>query len=150
VDDAHFPRTVNAPVDRVFEQVNDVRNWEKWSPWKRMDPGMVMTFSNPSVGQNAFYKWESQNKHLRRGTCTLSRVITNEEIVTSLDFEKQGTGTSKFEFKHKGDAIEVSWSMDNNVGMLPWNKYFGMMMRGELKKQFDSGLEAIKVYAEKS
>ena len=25
---------VNAPVDRVFDQVNDLRNWEKWSPWK--------------------------------------------------------------------------------------------------------------------
>ncbi|MEP6793643.1 MAG: SRPBCC family protein, partial [Saprospiraceae bacterium] len=30
--------TVSAPIDRVFDQVNDLRNWEKWSPWKRMDP----------------------------------------------------------------------------------------------------------------
>ena len=69
---------VNAPMDRVFDQVNDLRNWEKWSPWKRMDPTMVMTFSNPPVGQNAFYKWESQDKRMGTGTLTLNK-FTNME-----------------------------------------------------------------------
>jgi len=40
--------------------------------------------------------------------------------------------------------------MNEEVGMLPWNKYFGLMMRGELKKQFDNGLKGLKFYAEKS
>jgi hypothetical protein len=142
--------TVQAPMDRVFEQVNDLRNWEKWSPWKRADPSMVMTFSNPPVGQNAFYKWESQNKRMGTGTMTLARVVNNEEIVTALESEDWGKASSRFAFTHKGDDIEVTWSMDNTVGMLPWNKYFGMMMRGELKKQFDAGLKALKFYAEKS
>lgn len=141
---------VAAPIDRVFEQVSDLRNWEKWAPWKRMDPTMVMTFSNPPVGQNAFYKWESQNKRIGTGTLTLSRVVTNEEILTSMDFGGHSTGSSKFLFAHKGDMIEVTWSMNENVGMLPWNKYFGLMMRSELKKQFDNGLKALKFYAEKS
>lgn len=141
---------VNAPIDRVFEQVNDLHNWEKWAPWKRMDPTMVMTYSNPPVGQNAFYKWESQNKRIGKGTLTLSNVITNEEIVTAMDFGGRDSGTSRFLFTHKGDNIEVTWSMNEDVGMLPWNKYYGLMMRSELKKQFDFGLKALKFYAEKS
>ncbi|HSF88510.1 MAG TPA: SRPBCC family protein [Saprospiraceae bacterium] len=141
---------VSAPIDRVFDQVNDLRNWEKWAPWKRMDPSMVMTFSNPPVGQNAFYKWESQDKRMGTGTLTLSSVTMNEEIVTSMDFGGKHTGSSKFQFTHKGDNIEVTWSMNEEVGMLPWNKYFGLMMRGELKKQYDNGLKGLKFYAEKS
>lgn len=141
---------VSAPIDRVFDQVNDLRNWEKWDPWKRMDPTMVMTFSNPPVGQNAFYKWESQNKRLGKGTMTLTRVTMNEEIVTAIDFDGRDQGTTKFQFTHKGDDIEVTWSMNHRVGMLPWNKYFGLMMRSELKKQFDNGLKGLKFYAEKS
>ncbi len=141
---------VSAPIDRVFEQVNDLRNWEKWAPWKRMDPTMVMTFSNPPVGQNAFYKWESQNKRMGTGTLTLSRVVMNEEIITVMEFGGKDSGSSKFQFIHKGDNIEVIWSMTYDVGILPWNKYFGLMMRREFKKQFDSGLKALKFYAEKS
>lgn len=140
---------VNAPIDRVFDQVNDLRNWEKWSPWKRMDPSMEMTFSNPPVGQNAFYKWVSTDKRLGKGTCTLSKVVPNEEIVTALEAD-WGKAAATFNFAHKGDGIEVTWKMDNHVGMMPWNKYFGMMMKGELKKQFDNGLKAIKFYTEKS
>jgi hypothetical protein len=40
--------------------------------------------------------------------------------------------------------------MDNKLGMMPWSKYFGVMMKSELKKQFDKGLQGIKFYAEKS
>jgi len=141
---------ISAPIDRVFDHVNDLRNWEKWDPWKRMDPTMVMTFSNPPVGQNAFYKWESQDKRLGKGTLTLIRVVTNEEIETAIDFDGKAKASSKFVFAHKGDNIEVTWTMHDEVGMLPWNKYFGLMMRGELKKQFDQGLKAMKFYAEKS
>ena len=141
---------VNAPVDRVFDQVNDLRNWEKWSPWKRMDPTMVMTFSNPPVGQNAFYKWESKDKHLATGTMTLSKVVANEEIVTTIEFGDGYVGTSDFHFGHKDDGIEVTWSMENHVGMMPWSKYFGMMMKSQLKKSFDDGLKALKFYTEKS
>jgi uncharacterized protein YndB with AHSA1/START domain len=141
---------VQAPMERVFDQINDVRNWEKWSPWKRKDPTMVMSFSNPPVGQNAFYKWESQNKRMGNGTMTLSRVVPNEEIVTALEADSWGSTSAKFQFSHESDGIEVAWSMNHKVGMLPWNKYFGMMMRSELKKQFDEGLKGIKFYAEKS
>lgn len=141
---------VSAPIDRVFDQVNDLRNWEKWAPWKRMDPTMVMSFSNPPVGQNAFYKWESQNKHMGNGTLTLTRVVTNEEIITAIDFGNGENGSSKFNFAHKGDQIEVTWSLEDNLGWWPWSKYFGLMMRSALKKQFDNGLTALKFYAEKS
>ncbi len=141
---------VSAPIDRVFDQVNDLRNWEKWDPWKRMDPTMVMTFSNPPIGQNAFYKWESQNERIGKGTMTLIRVATNEEIETAIDFDGKDHASSKFKFAHKGDNIEVTWSMNKHVGMLPWNKYFGFMMRGEIKRQFDNGLKGLKFYTEKS
>lgn len=141
---------VQAPMYRVYDQVNDLRNWERWSPWKRMDPGMVMTFSNPPVGEKAFYKWESANKRLGRGTLTLARVVPDQEIVTSIEFEGRGVETSTFKFAHVDSDIELTWRMTVSVGVMPWSKYFGLMMKGELKKQFDEGLRAIKFYAEKS
>ncbi len=142
--------TIDAPVDRVFEQVNDLRNWEKWSPWKRMDPMMEMTFSNPPVGQGAFYKWISKDKQVGSGTMTLAKVTNNEEIVTALAFEDGGDASATFNFGHKGKAVELTWKMTNQVGVMPWSKYFGLAMKGERKKQFDQGLKGIKFYAEKS
>ncbi|MDQ3015356.1 MAG: SRPBCC family protein [Bacteroidota bacterium] len=142
--------TINAPMDRVFEQVNDLRNWEKWSPWKRMDPMMEMTFSNPPVGQGAFYKWVSKDKHLGTGTMTLAKVTNNEEIVTALHNEDWGDSNSTFAFGNKGKEVLLTWKMTNKVGVMPWSRYFALAMKSQLKKQFDKGLEGIKFYAEKS
>jgi len=141
---------VSAPMYRVFDQVNDLRNWERWSPWKRMDPAMVMTFSNPPVGEKAFYKWESANDRIGHGTLTLARVIPDQEVLMSIEFEDRGTQSSLFQFAHVDDQIELTWSMKTQVGVMPWSKYFGLLLKSEMKKQFDEGLRAIKFYAEKS
>ncbi len=141
---------VNAPMDRVFDQVNDLRNWEKWSPWKRKDPTMVMTFSNPPVGQNAFYKWESADKRMGKGTLTLSKVTNFEEIVTAIDMEDHGKSTATFQFTHKGDAILVTWSMEQKIGVMPWSRYMALAIKSALRHQFDDGLKGIKFYTEKS
>jgi uncharacterized protein YndB with AHSA1/START domain len=142
--------TVNAPVDRVFDMINDLRNWEKWSPWNRMDPSMVMTYSNPPVGQNAFYKWESQDKHMGNGTLTLTKVTPFEEIVTAIAMGKSSRSQATFTFTHKNDAVVLTWSMETRIGSMPWSRYIALMMKGVLKKQFDDGLKAIKFYSEKS
>ena len=142
--------TIDAPIDRVFDQVNDLRNWEKWSPWKRMDPMMEMTFSNPPVGQGAFYKWVSKDKHLGSGTMTLAKVTNFEEIVTALHSDDWGDASATFNFDHKGNDVKLTWSMTNKVGIMPWNKYFSIAMKNMLKKQFDQGLAGIKFFTEKS
>lgn len=139
---------IDAPMFRVWDQVNDLRNWEKWSPWKRMDPAMVMTFSNPPVGAKAFYKWESNDKRLGKGTLTITDVQPEQSITTELVFDGRGRESSQFAFKHDGQGVRLTWSMKMHVGSMPWHRYFGAMMKGELKKQFDEGLKAIKFYAE--
>lgn len=150
--EVHVKRSVEikSSMEHVFDQVIDLRNWEKWDPWKRMDPSMVITFSNPPLGEGSFYKWESKNKQLGSGTLKLQRVIQFEEIETAIDFDGRGTGSTLFQFSHKGDKVVVDWSMDIDVGMMPWNKYKGLLIKSELKKQFDKGLHGLKFYAEKN
>lgn len=142
--------TIDAPMDRVFAQVNDLRNWEEWSPWKRMDPMMEMSYSNPPEGQGAFYKWVSKDKRLGSGTMTLAKVVPNEEIVTALHNEDWGDANATFKFGHDGKKVKVTWDMTNDVGAMPWSRYFGAFMKGQMKKMFDQGLEGIKFNAERS
>ena len=33
---------VQAPLDITFAQVNDLRNWERWSPWTGADPTLTI------------------------------------------------------------------------------------------------------------
>ena len=41
---------ISAPPEKVFAQVNELRNWEAWSPWAKMDPSMKQTYEGPAAG----------------------------------------------------------------------------------------------------
>ncbi len=47
--------TIDASSDVVFDQVNDFRHWEDWSPWAQDDPEMETEFSGARRGEGAVF-----------------------------------------------------------------------------------------------
>lgn len=135
---------IDAPIDLVYEQVNDLRNWEKWSPYKKMDPLLEMSFSNPPTGAKAYYKWQSELPELGNGRLTITEATPNERIVTAVAMEDWGDARGEFTFTPKKGDVEVTWAMDANMGKNPFTKFGGLFMRSAMKKQFKDGLDAMK------
>ena len=54
--------TLNAPPAVIFEQVNDFRNWNAWSPWAKIDPNMKVTHSGAPSGTGAAYAWTGNDE----------------------------------------------------------------------------------------
>ncbi|UTW61618.1 SRPBCC family protein [bacterium SCSIO 12741] len=134
---------IKAPADRIFRQVNDLRNWEKWSPWHSIDPNQKITYSDPDSGQGAWYTWESTNKNVDKGKLTLEEVQENHLIKIRLEFEKWGTSHAVMRFNDKKkEGYEVIWSMDSKMNA--FSKLFGPFMRMNLGSMFQKGLNGIK------
>ena len=45
--------TVAAPASDVFTHVNDLKKWDAWSPWAKLDPNAKVGFEGPAGGQRA-------------------------------------------------------------------------------------------------
>ncbi|MGI8852502.1 MAG: hypothetical protein ACR2GC_04250 [Methyloceanibacter sp.] len=43
--------TISAPQEGVFTQVNDLKKWEPWSPWAKLDPQAKVAFEGPPSGE---------------------------------------------------------------------------------------------------
>ena len=41
---------IDAPANLVFEQVNNHKLRDAWSPWERMDPDMQKSYEGPEAG----------------------------------------------------------------------------------------------------
>ena len=54
--------TMAAPPEVIFPQVNDLHQWEAWSPWEGIDPNLKRTFEGPATGVGASYAWSGNNK----------------------------------------------------------------------------------------
>jgi len=147
----HMERSMlmKAPAKYAFDQVNTLKNWPNWSPWSKLDPKMVVTYSGPSSGKDARYDWTSEKGDVGNGSLTIVESIPDSLVKTEMDFKGHGKGTSSFTFNKTLDGTKVTWSFDSDMGMNPLMHIMGAMMDGMMGKSFDAGLTAMKDIVEK-
>ncbi|MBI5384541.1 MAG: SRPBCC family protein [Verrucomicrobia bacterium] len=140
---------VSAPPSVVFAQVNELRKWEAWSPWGKLDPAMKQTYEGPPAGTGAAYGW-SGNKNVGEGRMTITECRPNEFIRFNLEFVKPFAGicTTEFTFQPQGDQTAVTWTMSGKNNFMA--KAMGLFMNCDkmVGGQFDQGLAAMKSVAE--
>jgi effector-binding domain-containing protein len=139
---------INAPVANIYDQINILKNWEQWSPWVKMDPGVKMSFAGPASGEGAMYSWDGEKTG--KGTMTITK-STPEEIITSLSFDGDDgkPAVSGFRLSPEGDATKLTWYFNSEVGANPMHRWMMVIMKGMMGDQFAQGLASIKEIAEK-
>jgi uncharacterized protein YndB with AHSA1/START domain len=133
--------TIAAPPAVVFAQVNDLRKWEAWAVWAKMDPNARLTYSGAPSGTGAGYAWEG-NKKVGSGRMTITESRPHEFIRLKLEFLKPfvATNTAEFTFQPQGNQTVVSWSMAGKNNFM--FKAVGLFMNCDkmVGSQFEQGL----------
>ena len=142
--------SISAPPATVFAQVNDFHNWQAWSTWAKLDPGMKQSYEGPPAGTGAIYSWVG-NAKVGEGRMTLTESRPNELIRIKLDFIKplEGHNVAEFALAPQGDSTSVTWTMD---GPSPYvGKLIGVFVNMDtmIGKEFETGLANLKGIAEK-
>ena len=141
--------TINASPSTIFPHVNNLRKWEDWSPWAKIDPNCTTTYEGPAEGIGAITKWEG-NAKVGKGIMTILESNPNELIKIKLEFLKpmKGISTAEFTFKPEGGATNVIWSMYGENGFA--GKLMSLVMNCDdmMAKQFDKGLAQLKTVSE--
>jgi hypothetical protein len=136
--------TIQAPAEVVFDQVNDLRKNEAWSPWK--DTTMKITYGPNTVGEGATSSWESEN--MGRGSQTIEESVPNDSIAVFLDFKEMGTAEAHWSFRSGGDGVTVTQAMTGEAGMNPIRRYMNLMMDKMIGPYFEKGLAGLKEISE--
>ena len=141
--------TVSAPAQVVYAQVEDLRKWEAWNPWQKIDPAMKLTFAGPATGPGASYSWVGNNQ-VGEGRLTVIESRPNDLVRIKLEFMKPfaATNTAQFTFKPEGDKTAVTWSMQGNNNFIAKALHLVMNMDKMVGGQFEKGLADMKLVAE--
>lgn len=141
--------TFNAPPEKVFEQVNDFRKWDAWSPWAKLDPNMTVTHSGAANGIGAAYSWKG-NGDVGEGKMTITASHPYEHIGIDLDFiaPMEAKNKTDFTFKANGDKTDVTWTMVGKKNFV--TKIFGVFfdMDKLIGADFEKGLVQMKPIVE--
>jgi hypothetical protein len=137
------------PPERIFPHINDLRKWEAWSPWAKMDPACKYTFEGPPAGIGAISAWAG-NKKAGEGRMTIIESRPSSLIRIKLEFLKpfKATNTAEFTFKPEGNQTLVMWSMSGKNNF--FFKAFGLFVNCDkmISGDFEKGLAALKAVAE--
>jgi Polyketide cyclase / dehydrase and lipid transport len=141
--------TMSAPPQAVFVQVDDLRKWEAWNPWQKLDPAMKMTYAGPPSGPGASYAWAGNNQ-VGEGRLTITESRPNDLVRIKLEFMKPlaATNTATFTFKPQGNQTAVTWSMEGRNNFLAKAINLFMNMDRMVGGQFEKGLADMKKIAE--
>lgn len=141
--------TVNTPPAAVFAHVNELKKWEAWNPWGKVDPNMKLTYAGPAAGVGASYAWVGNNE-VGEGKGTVTEVRANELVQLKLEFFKPMAGVSiaEFTFKPQGDKTEVTWAMSGKNNFIAKAMCMIMNMDKMIGGQFEKGLADLKAAAE--
>jgi hypothetical protein len=141
--------TIAAAPAAVFPHVNDLRQWEAWSPWAKLDPKMKVTYSGPSAGVGAVSAWAGNND-VGEGSMTVTESRPSELVRFRLDFVKPfaATNTAEFTFKPEGNGTVVTWSMSGENNFVC--KAVGLFMNCDkmIGAEFEKGLADLKKVVE--
>lgn len=140
--------SMNAPASEIFAQVNNLKAWESWSPWAKLDPNAKIAYEGPEAGVGAKMGWDG-NMEVGKGNLTITE-STAERIAYHLVFEKPmaGESDSSFVFQEQGGQTQVTWSMEGKQNFLA--KVMSIFMNCEkmIGEQFDKGLASMKSIVE--
>lgn len=140
---------IKAPREKVFAFINDMKSFNRWNPFAKMDPSTKTLYRGSASGPSAAFDWEGTGK-AGKGSLEIVEASAPATVTMKLDILKPMEGHNKvvFALQPIGDATEVSWTM---TGPYPYlNRIFGAVFNMDkiIGGTFESGLADLKRIAE--
>ncbi len=135
---------IQAPAEVIFEQVNDLKKNEAWSPWK--DSTMKIVYGPVTEGKGAVSSWTS--KDMGNGSMTIEETVPSSSITIGLDFGAMGRAKALWSFAPEGDAVKVTEVMASDAGMNPAKRWMSLLSDRMIGPYFEKGLASLKDVSE--
>jgi uncharacterized protein YndB with AHSA1/START domain len=144
----HREVPIKASPDQIFPHINDLKKFNAWNPWNKMDPSVSGTYTGPELGMGSSYSWVGEKVGV--GTMTIVESEPHQLVKMRLDFTKPmvSTDTAEFTLTPSGDETIVAWNMNgkNNIVSKAMNVF--MRMDKMLGGTFELGLADLKSIVE--
>ena len=137
---------IKAKPKVVFDELNDLKKWPKWSAWSQKDKDIKWSFSDTSSGQGANMSWESSMVGVGKQVIEVSD--PNRHVITKLNFSGwQGDNYESFFIEAVPEGSKVTRSLEG-AELKFFLRGFAVLMHKMVQKDYQQGLENLKSICE--
>jgi len=139
---------INAPIDAVFDVLNDLSVLNSWSPFSAMDPSLVSTVSDPASGVGSVFSWKG--KRIGSGSMTMTVCTKPYKIAFDMDFNGKDKALSEYLLTETDGVTTVTWFLGGERGL--GGQIMNMLFKFDkmMAKNFADGLGELKKLVETS
>ena len=147
--EVHRSIEIDTSPENIFNMVNNLEQWQRWSPWAEKDKNMQVQYIGPKSGVGATMTWQSENPQVGSGSQKI--VISNPSSMVSINltFEAQNDATAFFMIDSlDNNRSRITWSFVGQHGTNPVNRYMGLMFDTWVGQDYERGLLNLKALLE--
>lgn len=138
---------VNEPPQQAFNYVANMRNWQEWSPWAKMDSTAQHEVSAATRGRGAYWAWQGQQ--IGTGRLTRESEDSPNRLESRLEFYSpmEATAQDIWVFEAVPEGTAVTWIYRQELGY-PTERYLGLFTEKMLAPSLENGLQNLKAAIE--
>lgn len=138
--DFHYEKTQEMAVskDKVWDNVKALRNHDKWSQWRVLDPNMKVEYKGTDGAVGSSMEWTSSHSKVGNGTQTITNVVDGERIDSKVEFDGRGEVDSYLFVQGDSSSSKVTWGINMHQDY-PFNTFAAMMGEAMMIEMFDKG-----------
>ena len=149
-DTFRLSRSANiaAPPDKVFALINDLRRFNEWNPFAKLDPQNGITYDTLTVGVGGAYIWRGEKSGA--GRMQIVESVPGQRVSAKLEFTKpfEAHNLVDFTLQAQGAGSTVTWAMHGPMPYLNRLMTTFFDMDKTVGKDFEAGLASLKALAE--
>jgi hypothetical protein len=137
--------TINAPLIKVRELVEDFQHWNSWSPWIVMEPSCPVNINGKAKEPGHIMSWDG---HIIGSGKNTLQAYDDHHLDYALEFLKpwKSKASVSFDFEETGGQTKVIWKMQSSM---PFFLFFMVkMMKNLVGMDYERGLRMLKAIAE--
>jgi uncharacterized protein YndB with AHSA1/START domain len=139
----------SSPAD-VYAFISDMKRFDEWSPWAKLDPSSQKTFEGSAGTEGQVYAWSGNDK-VGEGKMRVTRLMPNQSVDIALEFIRPfaDTANTSWSLKDEGSGTTVTWTMSGERKSL-FQKVLGLVLPMDtmVGKDFEKGLAQLKTLVE--
>lgn len=140
---------IDAPADKIFPYISNLKMGHLWSPYEKKDPDMKKTFSGTEGAVGSIMEFEG-NKDVGSGTLEILKIVPNELVHIKLHMKKPFDGENLIEYilTPDGTGTRFSWAMAGDGGYITKLMTLFIDCEKMVAGDFSIGIENLKQVVE--
>lgn len=136
---------ISGDNESVFEYLNSLEKFHRWSPWAQHFSDQEIEFSGPDSGVGSTMAWSNGNSDTDGGEVTIVASDSDRRVESESNLGSRGRGESYFDLQPGAeDEVQVTWGYAAEHGTNLFARYMGWLTREEIGAEHERGLTELK------